>query len=274
MKTIFKFTLALTACVWMGAATAAPPETFVSGTGTLDFQSADFRMQSLLGIRTNFLLPDGNPLPLNTAQYSIPTKSATLSFNSATISDTTGKVSFNAGNSQLSLYAVRPQEDEYGDYNYDLPVLINLVALRNITFDLSDASIHADITSYTGTADGIHLVDSFGRITVFKGIAPITDGTQGLIVDGHASGSTIGGLRLTDEGADIVLNGLYAWSGVPLDKETPGTIYTVGKTVNWGSASASGTFASSVPEASTQALMLVGLLPLLAFSRRARRTGR
>ncbi|RZL00558.1 MAG: hypothetical protein EOP36_15170 [Rubrivivax sp.] len=254
----------------MGSAFAASTTgSFVSGTGTLDFMNNEFRTQGLLGISTTYQLPDGNPLPVNAVQYNRPTRLATLTFDSGAISATDGKVSFSAGNAQLSLVTARAQEDEYGNPYDDLPPRINLVTFRNITFDLSDVSIRADITSYTGTANGLQLVDSFGKITVFKGIAPIIDGTQGLVVDGQASGSTVGGLRLTDEGADIVLNGLYAWDGELLDKDLPYSIYAFGKASSWGTASAFGTFTSSVPETSTQWMMFTGLLALFAFSRRS-----
>lgn len=266
-----KFTWALAACLSMGSAIAATAtESFVSGTGTLDFMSNEFRALRLLGISTTYQLPDGNPLPVNAAQYSLLTRSATLTFDGGTISAIDGKASFSAGNSQLALLAGRAQEDEYGTPDYELPLLINLVALRNISFDLSDASISADITSYTGTTDALHLASSFGRLTVFKAFTPITDGTQGLVIDGQVSGSTASGLRLTDEGADIVLTELYAWSGQPLDKEAPSSLYVLGKTMSWGVSSATGTFSSSVvPEASTLSLMLVGLLSITAISRRS-----
>lgn len=270
MKIARTFTLATAAFLSTGMAFAATgADTFVSGTGTLDFKSNDFFLQGLLRVRTTFVLPDGNPT-LNTADFSSATKSATLTFDSATISGADGKVAFTAGQSQLSLYTLNTQVDENGDDRYDLPALINLIALRNITFDLSDASIRADVTSYTGTVGDVHLVAGFGRVAVFKGIAPISDGTQGLIVDGHASGSTVGGLHLTDESADIVLTGLYAWPDQPLDKNQPYGIYQVARASNWGTASASGTFTATVPEVSTLSLMLVGLLPVVALGRRSR----
>lgn len=254
----------------MGSAFGAPTsESFVSGTGTLDFHDNAFRVNQLLWVSTKSRIAAPASLPPNTAIYSPSTGTVALSFDSASISEVDGKASFNAANSHVELYSLFQMEDENGD---PLATSLNLITLENITIDLSDASVSANVISYAGTTTSATLVSDHGRLKVFQGMAPITDGTQGLIVNGQASGSTVGGLMLAPEARDIVINALYGanW-GTPLDTENPSGIYHVASTMNWGTASALGTFTSAVPETSTHWMMFTGLLGLFAFNRRSRR---
>lgn len=267
MKTAFKFTLALATCFGVGTAIAAPSETFLSGTGTLNFQDNYLRSEGLLWISTTPKLIDPGRLPANTASYDRATKVVSLTYDSATVSEADGKVTFSAANSHVELYAPLTREDNDGN---PLPPLYRVIALDNIAVDLGNALVYANVSSYYGTGEEFPIYTDFGRLAVFKGMTPIANGTQGLIVNGQASGSTAANLMLTSAAADIVINGLYRLAGEPpLDPQF--SIYPAAIGTPWGSISASGTFASSVPEASTYLLMLMGLLPILAVSRRAHR---
>jgi hypothetical protein len=270
MKMTQKWILAVAASLSMGTAIAATAssEALLSGTGTLDFQDNMLREAGLLRISTTSKIAAPGSLPPNTANYDPSTRTVALNFDSASISAADGKASFSATNSYLELYLLHSLDDENGD---PLPPTLNLITLKNISFDLSDASVSANVGSYYGTSMSAPVVSDFGRLQVFKGMAPITDGTQGLIVNGQVSGSTVGGLMLTSSAADIVINALYGAPGMPVDRQS--TIYQVASTMSWATASASATFASSVPEASTSWLMFMGLLAILApiFSRRSPR---
>jgi hypothetical protein len=267
MKTAFKFTLGLATCFGLGTAIAAPTETFLSGTGTLNFQDNYLRSVGLLWISTTPTLINPARLPANTASYDRATKVVSLTYDSATVSEADGKVTFSAANSHVELYAPLTREDNDGN---PLPPLYRVIALDNIAVDLGNASVYANVSSYYGTGEEFPVYADFGRLAVFQSMTPVANGTQGLIINGQASGSTAANLMLTSAAADIVINGLYRLAGEPpVDPQS--TLYQVAISAPWGSASASGTFASPVPEASTHLLMLMGLLPILALSRRARR---
>ncbi|MBC7699079.1 hypothetical protein [Aquabacterium sp.] len=268
MKTTFKFTMALAIWLSVGTAIAAPTETFLSGTGTLNFQDNYLRRGGILWISTTPKLINPGSLPANTASYDRDTRVVSLAYDGATVSAADGKVTFSAANSHVELFFGMTREDNDGN---PLSTLYRVIALDNIAVDLGNASVYANVSSYYGTGEDFPIYADFGRLAVFKSMAPIANGTQGLIVNGQASGSTAADLMLTSAAADIVINGLYRLAGEPpVDPQS--TLYKGVMSALWGSASASGTFASPVPEASTQALIVVGLLPLLAFSRRTRRS--
>jgi hypothetical protein len=266
MKITRALTLATAACLSTGAAFAAPTsETFVSGTGTLDFQSNYLRQNQLLLVATVSKIIDPASAPPNTASYNTNTKTVTLNFDRATVSESTGQVSLSASNSRVELYLRHESIDV--DENGDPALVLGMVTLQNISFDLGNAAVYADVSTYFGSSIlESPLVRDVGRLMVFQGSAPVTDGTQGLVVDGLVSGSTV--LRLTTQAADIVINGIYMEPPSTIDHQA--SLYQMATLQDWAVASASGTFTSAVPEASTMSLMLIGLMPIVALGRRAR----
>ena len=266
MKIARALTLATAAFLSTSTAFAAS-ETFVSGTGTLDFQSNLLRQHQLLAVATVSKIIDPASAPPNTASYNTNTKAVTLTFDSATVSQSTGQVSLSANNSRVELYLRHDSIDV--DENGDPARVLGVVTLENISFDLGNAAVYADVSTYFGSSILEQpLVRDVGRLMVFQGSVPITDGTQGLVVNGQVSGSTV--LRLTTQAADIVLNGIYMEPPSTIDHQS--TLYEVATFQDWAVASASGTFTSTVPEASTWSLMLLGLMPIVALGRRSRQS--
>ncbi|RZL01460.1 MAG: PEP-CTERM sorting domain-containing protein [Rubrivivax sp.] len=265
MKPIFKRVLAVTAFV---AASAANAEIFIdipnpfehSSTATLAFSQDALTALKTAGVALNTpdLIPSIAGLPhagaTNAAAYS-------SSLNKLTV---TGSVMSLSGDAVTSLSApdsvLRLTRGVF-DEN-DNPSIYR-VFLAGFELNLSLGIVYANLYA----SDPVGTVTAFGKTAVFQSDeAGVVGGTGGNFVYGPngptASGSLAGNLRLTTQGADIILTSLGLSLSGPTSSETVTGLW---QNSNWGTASFT---APAVPEPSTWALFGVGLLSAGALARR------
>ena len=258
MKFAFKSIVAAAAFVAVGAASAAAPNwTVLGGTGSLVFSSDAL---SAISASSSLLLTPAtlpnitglNVTPGGVNNASVTSPTVTLKFTSALIDGDTVK-SFQSANSFINIKRTTVDANDVQQSNS--------IFMANFDINLSNSTIFADLYTRDNTKG---ILTSLGKQAIFTATEPggVTGGTGGIVVNGVASGSLNGPLRMTASTANTVLAGL-GLSTSPTD-----TVAILVRTANWGNTSATGTFAPSIPEPSTYLLMGLGLVGIGAVARR------
>jgi hypothetical protein len=274
MKFALKSLVAAAAFVAAGAASAATPYagtwSVASGTGSLTFSSD--ALSAISASSSNLItvasLPNiaglnVTPGAANNASVNTSTGVVSLTFTSATITGDT-LTSLQAANSFINIKRTTVDADDNS--------LSRSIFMANFDVNLSDSTIYADLYTRNNTAGTLV---SLGKQAIFTATEPggVTGGTNGVIVvdtegatgaTGHATGALNGPLRMTASTANTVLLGLGLNTG-PTD-----AVAMLVRNSNWGSTAAGGTFTAppAVPEPSTYAMAIAGLMLVGAMARR------
>ncbi len=251
-------TLALAACLGMGTAIAAPETAFLSGQASLDFSQNELALGNLLRIRTPATVgPQGSTL-VNAALYSNFNKTVQMPLSGGQVSASGTLVQ--SVNAQIQLRNTYWNTDEFGE---ELPASFHSLYLSNLAIDFGSGTVLADVSAeyYRGYERFDYTFTDLGRLTVFEGNTSDTTILDGA---GQVTHQLAGNFTLAPANKHLVLTSLYGANAT-------GTLYAIAsQATTWMTITASASFATSVPEPATWSLVLFGLLPLIAWGRRAR----
>jgi hypothetical protein len=260
---------ALMAAVAVHAQSTESPAEASPGTGTLVF-SADGRSAlggSGVGLRTPTDIPDlagvSVAADVNPASYVDDpfSGSGTLSLNFSSVGITGNAVTSLAAPDAFLIW-----RHDIVDFETDV-VVSHRVILTGLEFDLAHSTVNANLFAF----DAAGVATSLGKKAIFTATEPgLVGGTQGNIVvsevDSHpwytASGSLAGNLAINAEASGLILGNLGFDSN---DAQILGNVWLG---TNWGTVAFS--YATAVPELSTNAMLGIGLIGMGGLVRRRR----
>lgn len=250
-------TLALSTCLSMGTAIAAPEGALLSGQASLDFSQNGLTLGNIIRIRTPATVGPQGSTQVNAALYSSFNKTVQMPLSGGQVSSS--GTSVQSVNAQIQLHNIYRDTDEFGE---DLPAVVHNVNLSNLTIDFGSGTVIADVSAeyYRGGEPLDYTFTNLGRLSIFEGN---TLDTTILDEAGQVTHQLVGNFALAQANKDLVLTSLF---GANLNA----TAYAIASNMSWVTIRASASFATSVPEPATWSLMLFGLLPLIALGRRAR----